>query len=336
MRATLSTHIEWVEDPESEGLSSLGSVVPSNSMCLYEPIIDTNTGEVVFNNYCSNNKCMKCVPSQIKRIARVGAWSVQDAKYLYLVTVSQVEASTWTTTRDDLLRAARKASGGTVEAFAVVERASQTHMHMLMWSDHPLMTFTRSSVQVKKVKNTYSDAYRVLHYMMKTADTDDLPQLEQHLNLNNGKILWWSRGAFKGFSGFKDARTQYHTQSGWKRGSAPARGLHEDVTAPETVPDEFKQRRTVSKPVRHGVRAAVRRQPRRDPITPTPHQLSEFLDSLTFEDQPSCTTQPYQLPAPLNVNLTRTRPPGHSVEHEEETSQGAQNDPPNPRRERWP
>lgn len=301
-----SNSIEWVEDPESEGLSSLGSVVPSNSMCLYEPIIDTNTGEVVFNNYCSNSKCMKCVPSQIRRVARVGAWTVQDAKYLYLVTVSQVDVSTWTQTRDELLRAARKASGGTVEAFAVVERASQTHLHLFMWSDHPLTTFTRAAVQVKKVPSTYADAYRVLHYLMKAADTSDLPQLEQHLNLNSGRLLWWSRGAFKGFSGFKDARTNYHAQQGWRRGSAPARGLHEDVTAPETVPDEFKQRQTVSKPVRRGVRAAVRRQPRREPITPTPEQLREFLNSLTFEDQPSCTTQPYQLPVPLKVDLTRS------------------------------
>lgn len=299
-------------NPESEGLSSLGSVVPSNSMCLYEPIIDTNTGEVVFNNYCSNNKCMKCVPSQIRRVARVGAWTVQDAEHLYLVTVSQVETLTWTTTRDDLLRAARRTSGGSVEAFAVVERASQTHMHLLMWSEHPLTTFTRSSVQVKKVPSTYADAYRVLHYLMKTAHTDELSQLEQHLNLNNGKILWWSRGAFKGFNGFKHARTHYHTQEGWKRGSAPARGHDEDVTAPGTTHDQFAKRQTVSKPVRHGLRAAVRRQPRREPITPTTDQLSKFANSLTFEDQPSCTTHPYNLPVPLKVELTRTPDMGHS------------------------
>ena len=175
--------------------------------------VDVDTGELLpSSTYCNRSRCAVCAERQCKRLARIAAWSLEDAPYVYLLTLTPVERETWQERRKAMLREARVA-GRRVEMLSVVEQELQTHVHAVLWTSHPLKLTNSVDNTLKKVGSSYVDRYNAAYYLTKTVHRDN--NLSQHLELNKRHLASWTGGFFYGYSGFKDARRGYVEEKAW-------------------------------------------------------------------------------------------------------------------------
>lgn len=177
-----------------------------------EESVVIETGEYLPPTYCDRLRCAVCAERQCKRLARIAAWSLEDAPYVYLLTLTPVERETWQERRKAMLREARVA-GRRVEMLSVVEQELQTHVHAVLWTSHPLKLTNSVDNTLKKVGSSYVDRYNAAYYLTKTVHRDN--NLSQHLELNKRHLASWTGGFFYGYSGFKDARRGYVEEKAW-------------------------------------------------------------------------------------------------------------------------